>query len=49
MDTQSIDFMRDKYIFSKERHIRKVRKNISKERIRLFINELKNIKYHCLN
>ena len=37
MDTQSIDFMRDKYIFSKERHIRKVRKNISKERIRLYI------------
>ena len=48
MDTQSIDFMRDKYIFSKERHIRKVRKNISKERIRLFINELKKYKISLL-
>ena len=41
MDTQDFIFIKDKYVFSRERHIRKVRTNISKERIRLLINELK--------
>ncbi|MDO4534939.1 MAG: hypothetical protein Q4B63_03905 [Clostridium perfringens] len=41
MDIQDFVFIKDKYVFSRERHIRKVRKNISKERVRLLINELR--------
>lgn len=48
MDIRDYNFIRDKYIFSKERHIRKVRRNISKERIQLFINELKKYKISLL-
>lgn len=48
MDVRNFEFIKDKYIFSEERHIRKVRKNISKERIQLFINDLRKYKVSLL-
>lgn len=48
MDVREFNFDKDRYIFSKERHIRKVRKKIPNECIQLFINELKKYKIYLI-